>query len=88
MACDPLTFTAVDASRWTTIREAVGSEYGIQIDSERGEQSERGFTLKWDYEPAGQTLRIQCTGKPFLIPCGAVNKRINALADKLGIARK
>ena len=86
MACDPLTFTGIDRSKWATVRESVAREYGIPIDSEHGERTERGFTLKWDYDPGAHTFHIQCTAKPFLVPCGAVNNRINALAGKLGIS--
>jgi hypothetical protein len=78
-------FAAVDESKWALVRESVNREYGMQIDSERGEQSQRGFTLEWTYEPGAQTLRIQCTGKPFIVPCGVVNKRISDLAADLGI---
>lgn len=86
MACDPLTFTAVDHAKWESVREAVAREYGIRIDSAHGRQSERGLSFRWDYDPASQTLHIQCTGKPFVVPCSAVNKRIGNLAGELGIS--
>jgi hypothetical protein len=88
MPCDPLTFTAVDRLRWESVRDAVRREYGIQIDSHHGRQAHRGFALKWDYDPAAQTLHIQCADKPFLVPCAAVNKRISDLAGRLGIAAR
>jgi hypothetical protein len=47
--------------------------------------TERGFTLKWSYDPSAQTLQIQCTKKPFLVPCGTVNGRIEDAAAKCGI---
>lgn len=86
MACDALTFTGVDRSKLSAVRETVEREYGIRIDSDHGQQAERGFTLKWDYDPAARTLRIQCTGKPFIVPCAVVNKRIRDLAGDVGIA--
>jgi hypothetical protein len=85
VACDPLRYDGVDASKWAQAQETIGSEYGISVDSERGEQSKSGFTLKWIYDSAAQTLEIQCLDKPFLIPCGVVNNRIAALADQCGM---
>ena len=86
VACDPLTYSGVDASKWACARDMVSGEYGIRIESERGEATRRGFTLKWTYEADAQTLLIQCTSKPFLVPCGMVNDRIANLAERCGIA--
>ena len=86
MACDPLTYSDVDASKWTSLRETIGRDYGISIDSQHGEASKRGFTLKWAYEEDDQTLEIQCTGKPMMMPCGIVNNYINGLAEKSGLS--
>lgn len=85
MACDPLTYSRVDPSKWACAKDTVSREYGIRIDSDRGEASKRGFTLKWAYEAAEGTLRIECSKKPFLIPCGVINDRINAAAEKCGV---
>ena len=86
MACDPLTYSGVDASKWACAKDVVSREYGISIASDRGEASERGFTLKWTYDAAEQTLQIQCSKKPFLVPCGIVNNRVRAAADKCGLS--
>jgi hypothetical protein len=86
MACDPLTYSGVDASKWACAKDVVSREYGIRIESDRGEASRRGFTLKWAYDGGDQTLLIQCSEKPFLVPCGAVDNRINDAAEKCGIA--
>jgi hypothetical protein len=86
MACDPLTFSGVDAPKWACAKDTVSREYGIRIESDRGEASKRGFTLRWTYEAGQQTLQIQCSKKPFLVPCGVVNNRINDAAAKCGIA--
>jgi hypothetical protein len=86
MACDPLSYSGVDASKWTSLRETIERDYGIAIDSERGEASKRGFKLKWAYEADEQTLEIQCLDKPFITPCSIVNGYINGLADKAGLS--
>jgi hypothetical protein len=85
VACDPLTYSKVDAEKWARAKDAVSREYGIRIESDRGEASKRGFTLNWTYEADKQVLQIQCSEKPFLLPCGVVNDRVNGLAEKCGI---
>ena len=85
MACDPLIYSGVDAAKWAGIRETIESQYGIRIDSDRGEASQRGFALKWEYEPGEGSLRIQCLEKPFVIPCSVVNSYINGAAEKSGL---
>jgi hypothetical protein len=85
VACDPLRFGGVDHSKWSAAKETLSSEYGIRIESERGEQTHSGFTLAWTYEASAETLEIHCRAKPFLIPCGVVNNRIQGLAEKCGI---
>lgn len=85
MACEPLSYSGVDASKWPSVQDAVSREYGILIASDRGEASKRGFKLKWTYEPSAQTLRIQCLSKPFFVPCETVNNRIKRTAEELGL---
>jgi hypothetical protein len=81
-----LTYSGVDASKWACAKDVVSREYGIRIASDHGEASERGFTLKWTYDAAERTLLIQCSKKPFLVPCGIVNNRIRDTADKCGLS--
>jgi hypothetical protein len=83
VACDPLRYAGVDASKWAQARDLVAHEYGIRIESDSGEASKKGFTLKWTHEPSEQTLQIQCTDKPLFVPCVAVNDRIKGIAEKL-----
>ena len=85
MACDPLRYSGVDASKWACAKDTIGREYGISVESESGEQSKSGFKLAWTYDPSAQTLEIQCRGKPFVVPCGVVNGRIAALAEHCGM---
>jgi len=85
VACDPLSYSGVDASSWASLRETIDGQYGIRIDTETGEASQRGFHLKWAYDPAAETLEIQCLEKPFIIPCSVVNDYINGAAEKAGL---
>jgi hypothetical protein len=85
MACDALNFTGVDAEQWAAAKETINRKYGIDIETENGEKSKSGFKLRWAYDPAAQTLEIQCLDKPFVFPCGVVNGQIASLADDAGM---
>jgi hypothetical protein len=70
VACDPVNYGSVDSSKWECAKEVVKREYGIDIDSDQGEATERGFTLRWSYDARAQEL----------------DGRINDTAAKCGIA--
>jgi hypothetical protein len=86
VACDPVTYSGVDPSKWACVKDGVNRAYGLSIDSDLGEASERGFTLKWRYDATEQSLLVQCSKKPFLVSCGMVMKRLNDEFEKCGIA--
>jgi hypothetical protein len=86
VGCDPLNYSGVDAAKWECAKDVVRREYGIDIGPDSGEASERGFTLSWRYDPSTQELEVHCTGKPFFVPCGTVNGRIDDAAAECGIA--
>ena len=85
MACDPLSYSGVDAVQWASVKEMIEGQYGIPIDSEQGEAAARGFKLRWAYEPDEETLEIQCLDKPFITPCAVVNGYIGSVAAKAGL---
>jgi len=85
--CDPLVFSGVDEEKLASIKDSLGQQYGVSVDSDKGEQTVRGFTFEWSYAAEQQLLRIQCTGKPMLIPCSVINGRIDDLAKKSGVSR-
>lgn len=85
MACDPLTYRGVGASKWQCVKDLVSREYGITIDSDHGEASKRGFTLRWSYDAVQQALEVQCLKKPFVVGCGKVNDRISDTAAECGL---
>jgi hypothetical protein len=80
-----LNYPGVDSSKWECAKDLVRSEYGISIESDHGEATERGFTLNWSYDANAEQLQIQCTRKPFVVPCGMVNGRIEDAARKCRI---
>ena len=85
--CDPLVFPGVDESTLASIKESLSASYGVNVDADQGEQTVKGFTFEWSYAAEQKLLRIQCTGKPMLIPCTVINGRIDDLAKKSGVSR-
>jgi hypothetical protein len=85
VACDPVTYPGVDSSKWACVKDVVSRAYGLSIESDLGEASERGFTLKWRYDASEQSLLVQCTKKPLLISCGMVKKRLTDGFEECGI---
>jgi hypothetical protein len=87
MACEALSYSRVDAVTWARVKETIEREYGIAIAADEGQESKRGFTLRWSYEPEQATLEIQCLEKPFITPCAVVNGYINSAAAKSGVGQ-
>jgi hypothetical protein len=85
--CDPLVFSGVDEAKLASIKESLSASYGVNVDADQGEQTVKGFTFEWSYAADQQLLRIQCTGKPMLIPCSVITGRISDLAEKSGVSR-
>jgi hypothetical protein len=54
---------------------------GINITGNAGTASADGITIVWNFDSAAQTLSIQCTAAPFLVPCGTINSRIHDIVD-------
>ena len=74
-SCPELRYANVSANAWQRCKSAVASY--VQITGDQGEASSNGVTVKWNYDPAAQTLSLQCTDKPFLVSCGYVNGKID-----------
>jgi hypothetical protein len=85
MACERVVYPGVDASKWACVKDAVRRAYGLSIESDLGEASERGFTLKWRYDASDQSLVVQCTKKPIFVSCGMVKNRLNNAFEGCGI---
>jgi hypothetical protein len=85
VACESLIYRGVDSSKWACVKDGVSRAYGLSIDSDLGEASERGFTLKWRYDASEQSLVVQCTKKPFVVSCGMGKNRLTDEFKKCGI---
>ena len=55
---------------------------GIDITGNSGTTPPHsGVSVAWEYDPASETLSIQCLSLPFLVSCGAANSQIHNLVD-------
>jgi hypothetical protein len=54
---------------------------GINIQGNSGTATQDGITISWTFDPAGETLSIQCTSAPFYLSCGTINQNIHDLVD-------
>jgi hypothetical protein len=83
MACDPQTFDQISPQVWTLMQSEVQSRLGMTITSNSGQESAKGFTVGWTYDPAAQALTITCLDKPFFVPCGVINAQIAKAIDEV-----
>ncbi len=49
---------------------------------ESGQRDSVGFTIAWNYNPSGQTVSLQCTDSPFIVPCSLINNFIDSTVQK------
>jgi hypothetical protein len=79
-SCATQVFSAITQARFDClVLKAQGS--GINITGNSGVQSKDGITIRWHFDPAGQTLELQCTDSPFFVPCGIINGKIHDIVD-------
>lgn len=79
-ACAMLTYNNMTQAAWQSTQQAV-AQYGIQITRDSDSASSDGFTVHWSYNGATETLSIQCTDSPFLVPCSIINSKINDVIE-------
>ena len=82
MSCAKQTFANVTPDQFSAL-SAKAAASGISMSGNVGQASRSGFTVAWTYDPAAQTLEIQCVSGPFLVPCSTINGRIHDLVDSV-----
>ena len=78
--CDKLTFQDFTDDCIQALRQRVQSkgveDTSLPTGTTSGTASRAGFDIAWAYEPASQTLTIECTNSPFVVPCKIINAQI------------
>jgi hypothetical protein len=87
-ACNEQVFTGITPARWDCIREAMQGRTGVAITADSGAASKSGFTMRWNFDPVTQVLSVQCTEKPFIIPCSCNRIGAHGNCERLPISRR
>jgi hypothetical protein len=82
-SCATQTFSGITPARFQCLTQKAQAATGIKITGNSGEASKDGVEIRWLYDPAGQTLELQCTKAPapIFISCGIINGKIHDLVN-------
>ena len=79
-ACATQTFENLTQARFDCLVQKAASS-GIVISGNEGQASKEGITLRWKFDPASQTLELQCMNEPVFFSCGDINGKIHDIVD-------
>jgi hypothetical protein len=79
--CSEQVFNGITQSRWDCIKQAIQARMGVAISTDSGTTSKSSFNMRWNFDPLTQILTIQCTDKPFIIPCSAIESTVTAIVN-------
>ncbi len=79
-ACPTQSFNNVSQDVFNCLVNKAAS-YGITISGNSGQGTKDGFTVTWNYDPAAETLQLQCTDSPWWAPCGTINSTIEGVVE-------
>jgi hypothetical protein len=78
--CAAQVFSNITQDKFACL-SAKAEAQGISIGGNRGSASNDGITISWEFNPAAETLAIQCTASPFYVTCGTINAKLHDLVD-------
>ena len=78
MSCPAITLEGISPEKYSTLI-ATALAQGLAIAGPTGSTSYQGMSFTWAYEEAAETLTLQCTEKPFFVPCSIIESKIRAL---------
>jgi len=76
--CPEIALSEITAEKYQSLLATAKSQ-GLDLTGETGSTTYQGMDFTWTYSPAAQSLAIQCTNKPMLIPCSMIESRIRSL---------
>ena len=76
--CPEIVATGVTPEKYQSLI-ATAKAQGLDLSGETGSTRYQGMDFTWRYEPAAQSLTIQCTDKPIFVPCSMIESRIRSL---------
>jgi hypothetical protein len=78
MSCPAMTFSDLTPEKYAALAETAKAR-GLDISAPAGETTYQGFEFTWNYDAAAQALTLQCTAKPFFVPCSMIEQKIREL---------
>ena len=79
-SCPAMTFTEIGPEKYQSLLATAKSQ-GLDLTGETGSTTYQGMDFTWTYSPAAQSLAIQCTNKPLLVPCSMIESKIRSLIN-------
>ncbi len=77
-SCPAITLNGVSTEKYQQLIQTAQSQ-GLQLTGESGSTQYQGMDFTWAYSAKEESLTIQCTNKPMLIPCSMIETRIRSL---------
>ena len=76
--CPEIVLSEITAEKYQSLL-ATAKAQGLDLTGETGSTTFQGMDFTWAYDPAAQSLAIQCTNKPIFLPCSMIESRIRSL---------
>jgi hypothetical protein len=76
--CPPIALSGITPEKYRSLL-AQAQSHGLNLTGETGSISYQGMDFTWTYDASAQSLTLQCTDKPLLVPCSIIESRIRAL---------
>ncbi len=78
--CPEIVLDGLTPEKYAALLEAAQKQ-GISLSGDAGTTEYSGMQFQWSYDAASGTLRMQCTEKPFMIPCHMIEQKIRQLVS-------
>jgi hypothetical protein len=78
MSCPAITLGGLTPEKYASLLETAKRQ-GLELTGDRGSTAYQGMDFTWSYDAAAESLTIQCTSKPFFVPCSMIEERIRQL---------
>lgn len=80
-ACSTQTFPNFTPARFDRLVQAAAGN-GIVISGPEGQTSYSGVTVRWKFDPATESLELQCVDAPFFLPCNLIDTKLHEMVTR------
>ena len=78
MSCPAITLAGLTTEKYASLL-ATAKTQGLELAGDSGSTTYQGMDFTWNYDQAAESLTIQCTNKPFFVPCSLIEEKIRQL---------